>query len=143
MSTLLETIKKDRIEAIKAKNEPVKSVLTVLVGEIDRNRGNKELTDEVVIATIVKMCKSSEETIAMLPKDADTAEQKLILDILSKYRPQLKNAKETRDIIMSIIERYDAVKIGSSNFGIVMKELKSHTGIDMKIASGIVKELMG
>jgi uncharacterized protein YqeY len=142
--TILEQIKSDRINAIKNKIDTEKSVLTVLVGEIDRNRGSKELTDDVVIATVVKMCKAAEETIAMLPKESDVTEQTETLRILSKYRPQLKNAVETSKIIMGIIDNHNANDgVGSSNFGKVMKDLKNIAGIDMKIASGIVRELLG
>lgn len=133
---LLEQIKSDRIEAMKEKNEIKKSILSVLVGEIDRNRGAKELTDDVVIASVVKMCKSCEETIAMLPDGSDVSEQKAQLQILSKYRPVLKSVDETREIVTSIIAN------GANNMGMVMKELKSHAGIDMKIASAITKELL-
>lgn len=141
--SLLETIKADRITAMKERNEIEKSILSVLVGEIDRNRGSKQLTDEVVIASVVKMCKAAEETIAMLPKDSDVTEQKGTLRILSKYRPQLKNSVETRKIIIDIIDKHNSNEgIGASNFGKVMKDLKAFTGIDMKLASTIVKDLL-
>ena len=72
----------------------------------------------------------------MLPEGSDVSEQKAQLQILSKYRPVLKSVDETREIVTKIIAN------GANNMGMVMKELKNHTGIDMKIASAITKELL-
>lgn len=140
---LIEQIKADRVTAMKERNEKVTSVLTVLVGEIDRSRGTKELTDELAVQSVLKMCKSCEETIAMLPEGSDVSEQKAELAILGKYKPSVMDYKELRNIIL------DYIAIENSNgvtvqFGSVMKELKKYGNkVDMKLASVITKEFIG
>ena len=135
---LIEQIKADRMTAMKEKNEKVKSVLTVLAGEIDRNRGTKELSDELAIQSVLKMCKACEETIAMLPEGSDVSEQKAELAILSKYKPSVMPEADLRILIEAIVKNQTA-----PNFGGVMKELKVHGNlIDMKLASSTVKELI-
>ena len=140
---LIEQIKADRVIAMKEKNEKVKSVLSVLVGEIDRNRGTKELTDELAVQAVIKMCKACEETIAMLPEGSDVSDQKAELAILSKYKPSVMDAKKLRDIILDYIANENANKV-TVQFGSVMKELKKYGNqVDMKMASVITKELIG
>lgn len=140
---LIEQIKADRMTAMKEKNEKVKSVLTVLVGEIDRNRGTKELTDELAVQSVLKMCKACEETIAMLPEGSDVSEQKTELEILNKYKPSVMDTVKLRNIIMDYISNENANRV-IVQFGSVMKELKKYGNtVDMKVASVIVKELIG
>ena len=59
------------------------------------------------------------------------------IDILSALMPDTLSEEEISGTVIAIIARYE-----NPNMGLVMKDLKEIEGIDMKIASKYVKELL-
>jgi len=74
------------------------------------------------------------QTIDALSQGVDCQIQ---VDILEALMPKTLSAEETSGTIIAIIARYD-----NPNMGLVMKELKAIEGLDMKMASKMVKELI-
>jgi hypothetical protein len=133
---LYDQLKADRISAMKNKEEDRKRVLTVLLGEIDRSRGSKELTDEVVVAAMKKMVKSANENIALLGEgNPATEEHKKDISMLEGYLPKALSEEEIEKAVRTLKEKH------GSNIGAIMKEAKEIPGIDMKKASQILKTL--
>jgi uncharacterized protein YqeY len=133
---LYDQIKADRISAMKNKDEDRKRILTVLLGEIDRSRGTKELTDDVVVAAMKKMVKAANENIALLGEGNPAAEDhKKDLLMLEGYLPKTLSDEEIEKAVRTLKEKH------GSNMGAIMKEAKEIPGIDMKKASQILKSL--
>jgi uncharacterized protein YqeY len=127
---LREQISKDYMIAFKAKNTVAKGLLSVVKGEIQTIEKNKvrELTDEEVMAILLKTAKSLKETIKYGGLQA-----KLELAIIESYLPTQMSREEVTVKITSMIDS------GVTQMGIVMKEFAGFN--DKKMVSEIFKEL--
>ncbi len=144
--SLKETIKKDFLEAFKAKNLEKKSVLSMINSEIKNAEiefGNREegLNDSQVLDVIKKAVKQRKDAIEKYESgdrlDLAEKEQKE-LDILKKYLPEELSSEKIEEIVKKAIEKTGAQDI--SSMGLVMGEA-------MKEAKGqadgnVVRELV-
>lgn len=126
--TIQEQINADLKTAMKEQNEKVKSLLRVVIGEL--NRKGKVVGDDQVIAVIKKMIEGAKET-----GNLDE------IPILENYLPQQMSEEDLRKAISGLIynNSYTAKDMGK-----VMAALKTtHSGkYDGKLASSITKELL-
>ena len=138
-SELINRIKTDRITALKSKDEKTKGALVILLGEIDRNLGSKDLTDELALSVISKMCKNLEESISMVTKAGqDASGDQGKLEVISRYRPMIMDAVATTELVAQV--RAGLPTEDQANIGKVMMALKPYASkIDMKLASALVR----
>jgi uncharacterized protein YqeY len=136
MSKLLEKIKNDLNQALKAKKAAEVSVLRLLLADLQnreialRQAQDKKLTNEEVVAAIRKQLKLRKEAIAEYQKggreDLESKEREE-MKILSKYLPQMLSPEEIEKIIDASIEKTGAKS--AQDFGKVMGEaMKSLKG---------------
>lgn len=121
-------INSDLKVAILSKDESKKSFLRVIIGELNREKG-KDLSDDVVIATLRKMKKDSE----LMNNDYEVS-------ILNEYLPITLDYDQTKIAVSDIISanNYSGVK----DMGKVVAEIAKNSQLDRKIASQIAKELL-
>lgn len=141
--TLLEQIKTDQLQARIAADKAKASILTTLIGEaemVGKNDGNRDTTDQEVIATIKKFIKNIDETIAVAGSTETLVAEK---DALQVYLPRQLTEPELRVTIGNIIVTQGLS--GAKAMGQLMSELKkNHAGsYDGALASRLVKELLG
>ena len=141
--TLLEQIKHDQLQARIAADKTKASILTTLIGEaemVGKNDGNRDTTDQEVIATIKKFIKNIDETIAVAGSTETLVAEK---DALQVYLPRQLTEPELRVTIGNIIVTQGLS--GAKAMGQLMGELKkNHAGsYDGALASRLVKELLG
>ena len=136
---IYEKIKEMRMNAIKTKEESLKGVLTVLLGEVDRIKDTKGTGDDVIVAVVQKMAKSAEEMIKMSKdKGLDYSDSVYLISVLDNFRPKALSEIAIRTIVEDAV-----IRLGKDTpVGKFMGEFKSHEGMDMKIASTILKELL-
>jgi uncharacterized protein YqeY len=136
---IYERIKEMRMTAMKAKDEALKGVLTVLLGEVDRIKDIKGTADDVIVTVVQKMAKNAEETIAMCKdKGVDYSESVHLISVLDNFRPKSLHEIAIRAIVEEAVDRLGH----GTPVGKFMGEFKSHEGMDMKIASTILKEIL-
>ena len=140
--TLLEQIKADQLQARIAADKAKASILTTLIGEaemVGKNDGNRDTTDQEVIATIKKFIKNIDETIAVAGSTDTLVAEK---DALQVYLPRQLTEPELRVTIGNIIVTQGLS--GPKAMGQLMGELKkNHAGsYDGALASRLVKELL-
>jgi uncharacterized protein YqeY len=130
MSTLQEQIQADFQKARKNKETEEALILSVVLGELDRQE-QKVLSDENVVKLIKK-----------ISEDAEVTGQHNEVKILKKYLPELLTKERLIDIITVIIS--DNKLEGMRGLGVVMKTLKEQfiNRYDGKMASQIAKELL-
>ena len=127
---IIEQIKKEQLEARKAKNTIKTNLYTTLLGEVQTavigtsNSVNlkqaKNIADDVVIKVINKFIKNIKETLSLRPDDF-TANTELTL--LETFLPQKLSGEELKQIIADLkIEA--GTKTGGALLGFVMGELK-------------------
>ena len=116
--TLQEQIKKDMMQAMKAKDAEKKNTLRVVMGEFARSEA-KALSDDDVVRVLKKLVKSERETLEQSGQSADSR----YIDILESYLPQMVSDDELRQWIADNID-FTAYK----NKMQAMKEIMGHFG---------------
>ena len=140
--SLLETIKKDQLEARKNKDAVKASLLTTLFSEASMKgkNANRETTDEETVQVIQKFLKGVNETITVLEKANNVASLGSSVrekEILEAYLPKMVTEAEL------CVEIAFLKASGATNIGAIMKGLKDKFGsaLDGKMASKLAKEL--
>ncbi len=133
---LIDTIRTDRLAAMKAREELKKDLLGTLFAAATKE--TKTPDDATVLRAIRAFVKSLDETIAVL-KDRDSSKQRQEKAILEAYLPQAVSEQVLRasvdEIVAGLPER------SPKAMGQVMAQLKVRHGeaLDMKAASAVVK----
>lgn len=140
----IETLQKDMIAAMKAKDTIRKAALSnalaaVKKAAIDKNCRDK-VTEEFIIEVIRKEIKVLDEQISTCPADRTALLEEFNLKkaILNEYVPQLITAKDT--IHRMIIQLCEGIELTKANKGLIMKTVapKFKGKVDMKIAQEVL-----
>ena len=141
----IETLRKDMVAAMKAKDKPRKEAISSLVSAVKKaaiDAGCREdIPAEMVDQVILKEQKTVKEQIDTCPESrADLkAEYQFRYDVISEYAPKLLSADEVKAVIT---EKF-ADLLASKNKGAVMKavmpELKGKA--DGKVINQVVGKL--
>lgn len=141
----LETLQKDMIAAMKAKDKERKDSISSLIGAVKKvaidEKVRDDIPEELVDRVILKELKSVKEQIDTCP-----AERTDLLDayknryaVIESYAPKMLSAEEVKALIM---EKFADI-VATKNKGIIMKnvmgELKGKA--DGKVINQIVAEL--
>ncbi len=110
-----ETIKKDLIIAMKARDEEKKSALRVILGEFGR-MDSKELSDDEVIKICKKLIKSEKEVLAVTSADPESR----YIRIIEAYLPDQASIAEIRRWIEENID-FASLQNKMQAMGIIMK----------------------
>lgn len=134
---LIETLKTQRIQAMKEKQVVAKNLLTTLLGELEgkAKRDNTEITDEMVVQTCKKFIASNDEVIAQTTSAEAATKLKEENVILNNYLPKQLTEEQLGTIIKSS---------GATNVGEAMKFLKDNYAgqYDSRLAISICKEMI-
>ena len=141
----LETLRKDMVAAMKAKDKTTKDAVSSLIAAIKKvaiDEGVRDdIPEELVDRVILKELKSIKEQVDTCPDERAElkAEYQAAFDIVSKYAPKQLDEAEIKKIIT---EKFSDVLAGK-NKGLIMKavmgELKGKA--DGKLISSVVAEL--
>ena len=141
---LFEELKKDMIDAMKAKDKDRLTEIRMLKAALDKERIDKkiEITDEVFISVLEKQVKMRNDSIEEFKKAGreELVEKTLgELEVLKKYLPEALSEDEVMDIINDAITKLEATTM--KDMGKVMSEVspKVKGRYDMKEVSSIIK----
>ncbi len=141
---LFEELKKDMIDAMKAKDKDRLTVIRMLKAALDKERIDKkiEITDEVFISILEKQVKMRNDSIEEFKKAGreELVEKTLgELEVLKKYLPEALSEDEVMGIINDAITKLEATTM--KDMGKVMSEVspKVKGRYDMKEVSSIIK----
>lgn len=141
---LFEELKKDMIDAMKAKDKDRLTVIRMLKAALDKERIDKkiEITDEVFISVLEKQVKMRNDSIEEFKKAGrgELVEKTLgELEVLKKYLPEALSEDEVMDIINDAITKLEATTM--KDMGKVMSVVspKVKGRYDMKEVSSIIK----
>ena len=146
--SLLDTIQKDYIQAMKDKNINKKSALNYILAQIKNKKIElqKELEDVDIIKILKKEIKAIWETIWFLEKTDKKEElewekeKKLLLEF---YLPQCKSVEETKSIIEWLISELGITELAKQRWQ-VMKEIKTRywEEVDWSIANDVINSML-
>ena len=134
----LETLQKEMIAAMKAKNKVRKDTISSIVSAVKKaaidNKCKDNITEELVNTVILKEQKTMQEMIDTCPADRIDllTEYKEKMTIITEFAPKLLTDS---DEIKTFIEE-TGIELIKANRGQIMKALKGKA--DMKIANGVV-----
>ena len=143
----IEKIKVDMYAAMKSGDKDKASTLRTLLAKLKDKQINtrKDLTEKECISVIKTLVKQMKESIEMYEKagrEGLAIKEKLELDILSVYLPEIMDEGETRKLVQSVITETNAK--GLSDIGKVMPIVMQKGGseINGKMANQILRELL-
>ena len=141
----LETLQKDMIAAMKAKDKERKDSISSLIGAIKKvaidEKVREDIPEELVERVILKEMKSVKEQIDTCPAErAELLESyKARYAVIEEYAPKMLSPEEVKALIL---EKFADV-VATKNKGMIMKnvmgELKGKA--DGKVINQIVAEL--
>ena len=141
----IETLQKDMIAAMKAKDKGRKDAISALVSAVKKaaiDAGCRDdIKEDLVDQVVLKELKTVKEQIDSCPADREDlmAEYKFRYEVISEYAPQLLSAEEVENILK---EKFAEV-LASGNKGQIMKavmpELKGKA--DGKVINQVVAKL--
>ena len=137
---LFEELKKDMIDAMKAKDKDRLTVIRMLKAALDKERIDKkiEITDEVFISVLEKQVKMRNDSIEEFKKAGreELVEKTLgELEVLKKYLPEALSEDEVMGIINDAITKLEATTM--KDMSEVSPKVKGR--YDMKEVSSIIK----
>lgn len=139
--TLKETIRKQILEAAKARMDDQKNVLKVILGEIDtqESRTGKPLTDDECCRVIRKTLQGIDEMLGYKPNDAKLETEKVCLSAL------LPKQLDEAAILASLSAKIEEIKTAKSEgqaTGIAMKSCKEQgLAVDGNLVKKVVLEI--
>ncbi|MCD7832483.1 MAG: GatB/YqeY domain-containing protein [Lachnospiraceae bacterium] len=141
----IETLRKDMVAAMKAKDKPRKEAISSLVSAVKKvaiDEGCRDdIPEEMVDRAILKELKSVKEQIDTCPDArADLkAEYQFRYDVIAEYAPKLLSADEVKAILQEKFADVLATKNKGQIMKTVMGELKGKA--DGKVINQVVAEL--
>lgn len=141
---LVEKLKKDMVDAMKAKDKEKLTVIRMVKAALDKERIDKkvEVNDDLLIDVVNKQVKLRNDSIDEFKKanrDDLVKQTEEELTILKDYLPEQLSEEEVNTIIDDVIKQVNASSI--KDMGNVMKEVtpKVKGRADMKHVSEIIK----
>ena len=136
---ILETLKQDKINAMKEKNIVLRDLIWIVLTNIQVKEKEKPwitLTDQDIIKIIEKEIKQINDTLQYLKDENQINEEKLKIQYLEKFIPEEMSEDEVKNILIELINQnnidknkiWDIMKIAKENnlpLWIVNKVLRS------------------
>jgi uncharacterized protein YqeY len=129
--TLVDTLRKQALEAMKAKDSVATTILRLAQSEVQatEERAGRALTDDEAFAVVRKLVKSNDETLAASTASAADAEQRAILtrenQLLTALLPKGLSVAEIHGHLEAVRDAIRAASNDGQATGVAMKHLKS------------------
>ena len=112
--SFIDTIKADMYTAMKSGEKEIVGTLRTLLAKLKDQQINtgKELSDQEglnVIKTLVKQRRESIEIYEQANRPDLAEQEKIELNILESYLPQMMTEDETRSLVVSVIEETGSI----------------------------------
>ena len=140
-----ETLQKDMVAAMKAKDKPRKEAVSSLISAVKKvaiDEGCRDhITPELVDRVILKELKTAKEQVDTCPQEREElkAEYQFRYDVIQEYAPSLMSAEEVKACLEEKFSEVLATKNKGQIMKAVMAELKGKA--DGKVINQVVGEL--
>ncbi len=125
---LIDEIKTRMTRALRERDEVVRNILGLAVGEIQtaEARANRALGDEEAIAVVRKLLKSNEETLALTASDdARGPALRREIEVLASLLPKSMSVEQIAETLSTVADAIRAAKSDGQAMGVAMKHLKA------------------
>jgi uncharacterized protein YqeY len=135
----MKQIQQNRIDALKTKNERVKSIISMVLAEAKNIAINEktEMADSHVKSAVNFWAKKLKEVISN-PSTPEILlqESKFEMEYLEQYLDRQATPEENAALAQALVEKH-----GKANIGAIMKDIPSEPVYDKKLISQIIKGL--
>ena len=144
----IDEVRKDMVEAMKAKDKDTKDALSALLTAVKNKAIDKraDLTEEEETQVIMKEIKQTKESLDMTPADRTELieELKKRIAVLERYAPKMMDADEVKAVIAGVLAELGIDAPTAKDKGRIMKELmpKVKGKADGKLVNEIVGSMM-
>jgi uncharacterized protein len=141
---LIEQLRARITEAVKAKDEVVRDVLRLAVGEIQtaEARASRALRDDEAAAIVKKLVKSNEETLALSGEGSRALVLRKEIAALEALLPKGLSISQIAEALAPVADAIRAAKGDGQATGIAMKHLKGvGASVDGNDVAAAVKTL--
>ena len=141
---LLETIKKQVLEAMKAKDTLARDVLRVVQGDIEMHhtRTGEHMSDDAAQKVVRKLIKSNQETIEHTKDPAGVEKLNKEIAILDALLPRTLSVAELIIVLGPAVDDIKAAGNDGQAMGAAMKHLKPQgLAVEGKDVSAAVKQI--
>ncbi len=123
----IDVVRKEMMEALKAKDMPRKDALSLLLSALKSKQIDKrgELTEDEENAVVMKEIKTAQEAIDTAPANRTDIieENKLKIAVYSEFAPKLMSEEEIKAVIQDVINQLGIGKPSPKDKGSIMKTL--------------------
>jgi uncharacterized protein YqeY len=126
--TLVDTLRKKALEAMKAKDGVATTILRLAQSEVQATeaRAGRPLTDDEAFAVLRKLVKSNEETLAAARQgDAEVATLTRENQLLTELLPKGLSVPEIQVLLAPVADAIRAAGNDGQATGVAMKHLKA------------------
>lgn len=124
MSELLATLKKEQLQARKAKDSVRATLLTTLIGEASPS-GKDTVTDEDVKGVIGRFYKNLKQNrVDYLKRNTDVSQVDAEMAILEEFMPKQLSEEETQAIVRDLVAEHGLTDM--KGMQVVMKHFNQH-----------------
>lgn len=123
---ILDTLKAQITQAMKAKDEVARDVLRLAASEVQKIEANsgKATTDEDVVLVLRKLVKSNEETLALSSDGARADALRREIEVLAALLPKTMSVDEIAAALAPVKDALLAAKSDGQATGVAMKHMK-------------------
>jgi uncharacterized protein YqeY len=140
----LEVLQKEKIAAMKNKDEKRKAVLSEMIDMVQKAsitaKGRVEITEQLVDETLIKYQKMTQEMIDTCPESRvqTLAIYNARMDIVKEYAPQL--VVDEAEITNMITSMCEGIEMTKKNRGQIMKTIMPQLKgkVDMSVANRVI-----
>jgi hypothetical protein len=127
---ILDTLKAQILQAMKAKDEVARDVLRLASSEVQKVEANsgKAPTDEEVVVVLRKLVKSNEETLALSGEGPRADALRREIQVLTALLPKTMSVDEIAAALAPVKDAILAAKSDGQATGVAMKHMKSVGG---------------
>ena len=125
---LIDEIKTRMTRAMRERDDVVRNILGLAVGEIQtaEARANRALGDDEATAVVRKLLKSNEETLSLTPADdARAAVLRREIETLAALLPKSMTVEQIVAALGPVTDAIRAAKSDGQAMGVAMKHLKA------------------
>ena len=143
----VEQIKQDMYSAMKARDKVKTNVLRTLLSSLKKKQIEKQdiiNEDEYfgVIKRIVKQLLESTDAYQKAGRSELAEKEKLELEVIKKYLPEIFSEKQTLDLVKKAITQTSASELSDMGKVMALVMQQSNGKVDGGIANRLVKELL-
>ena len=137
---IIETLKKDKLQAMKDKNVVLRDLIGIVLTNIqikEKEKTNVELSEKDYIKIIEKEMKQIQDTISYLKDENQIKDEKVKLEYLNQFIPEEMSEENVKKELLKLIE---TKSLDKNDIGSLMKEARA-INLPLNVVNKVLKSL--